>query len=224
MPSVKIPKKSTDFDMTPFVDVGFLILTFFILATKFKPPEAVQVKTPSSVSSEKLKEEDALLIELDNKGRVFFTMNMLKKEDQGLKQSLIQNLNTSRNLGLTQNEINNYVQYTTIGVPFAKLKQLLSMPKDQRIAVQQEGIPVTDSANNELNYWIRDAVTVMAGRPIVIYIKGDNDAKYPSFKGVIEALRRNNQLKYRLITDPEAVPSGTELYRRKAQGQKGDES
>lgn len=218
MPSVKIPRKSTDFDMTPFVDVGFLILTFFILATKFKPPEAVQVKTPSSVSSEKLKEEDALLIEIDNKGRVFFTMNLLKQDDQGLKQSLIQNLNTSRNLGLTPNEINNYIQYTTVGVPFAKLKQLLSLPKDRRLLVQQEGIPVQDSASNELDFWVRDAVTVMAGKPIVIYIKGDNNSKYPSFKGVIDALKRNNQLKYRLITDPEAAPEGTELYKIRQSG------
>jgi biopolymer transport protein ExbD len=218
MPSVKIPRKSTDFDMTPFVDVGFLILTFFILATKFKPPEAVQVKTPSSVSSEKLKEEDALMIEIDKEGKVFFTMNLLKADDRGLKQSLIQNLNTSRNLGLTPNEINNYVEYTTVGVPFSKLKGLLALPKDKRLLVKQEGIPVQDSANNELNYWVRDAVTVMAGKPIIIYIKGDNSAKYPSFKGVIDALRRNEQLKYRLITDPESAPEGTELYRTRQSG------
>jgi len=224
MPSVKMPRKSTDFDMTPFVDVGFLILTFFILATKFKPPEAVQVKTPSSVSSEKLKEEDALMIEIDNNGKVFFTMNLLKNEDRGLKQELIQNLNTTRNLGLTGEEIKNYVEYSTVGVPFSKIKQLLALPKDQRMQVQQEGIPVQDSANNELNYWVRDAVSVMAGRPIVIYIKGDNNAKYPSFKGVIDALKANNQLKYRLITDPEAAPEGTELYRMRQTGKAPEET
>jgi biopolymer transport protein ExbD len=54
MPSVKIPKKSTDTDMTPFVDVAFLILSFFMLATKFKPPEPVEITTPNSVSTDKL--------------------------------------------------------------------------------------------------------------------------------------------------------------------------
>ena len=49
MPHVKIVKKSTDTDMTPFVDIAFLILSFFIMATKFKPPEAVEIKTPASV-------------------------------------------------------------------------------------------------------------------------------------------------------------------------------
>ncbi|MEI9810377.1 MAG: biopolymer transporter ExbD [Bacteroidota bacterium] len=32
--------------MTPFVDIAFLILSFFIMATKFKPPEPVAITTP----------------------------------------------------------------------------------------------------------------------------------------------------------------------------------
>jgi biopolymer transport protein ExbD len=59
MPSVKIPHKSTFVDMTPFVDVAFLILTFFIMATKFKPPEPVEVTTPKSVSTQELPESNA---------------------------------------------------------------------------------------------------------------------------------------------------------------------
>ena len=62
MPSVKIPKKSTNVDMTPFVDVAFLILTFFIMATKFKPPSPVEVTTPSSVSADKYPDNDAVMI------------------------------------------------------------------------------------------------------------------------------------------------------------------
>jgi biopolymer transport protein ExbD len=56
MPSVKIPKKSTVNDMTPFVDIAFLILSFFIMATKMKPPEPVEITTPNSVSTDKLPE------------------------------------------------------------------------------------------------------------------------------------------------------------------------
>jgi biopolymer transport protein ExbD len=51
MPRAKIPRKSTNIDMTAMCDVAFLLLSFFILATKFKPPEALTVVTPSSVSS-----------------------------------------------------------------------------------------------------------------------------------------------------------------------------
>ena len=65
MPSVKMPRHSTDTDMTPFVDVAFLILSFFMLATKFKPPEKVPIETPGSVLADKLPANDAVMITID---------------------------------------------------------------------------------------------------------------------------------------------------------------
>ena len=59
MPSVKIAKKSTDTDMTPFVDIAFLILSFFIMATKFKPQEPVEITTPGSVLTQQLPASNA---------------------------------------------------------------------------------------------------------------------------------------------------------------------
>ena len=37
--------------MTPMVDLFFLLLIFFILTATFRPQEAVQVDTPTSVSN-----------------------------------------------------------------------------------------------------------------------------------------------------------------------------
>ena len=52
MPKAKLPRKSTHIDMTAMCDVAFLLLTFFMLATKFKPEEPVVVKEePSNCSS-----------------------------------------------------------------------------------------------------------------------------------------------------------------------------
>lgn len=213
MPAVKIPKKSAETDMTPFVDIAFLILTFFIMATKMKPPEPVEITTPYSVSSKALEAKDALMIEMDKAGRVFFTINTERPQDNDLKYQLIKNLSQTRNLGLTEAEMRSFVRNPTVGVPFNQLKQYLSYPEDQRKNVKQDGIPVTDSLNNELYYWVRDGISVFAGRQINYMVKGDNNAKYPVFKGVIDALRKNDQNKYKLITSPEAVPTGTELYR-----------
>jgi biopolymer transport protein ExbD len=227
MPSVKIPRKSTATDMTPFVDVAFLILSFFMLATKFKPPEPVEITTPKSVSSDKLKEQDALMIEMDKLGRVILTVNVQKvsEETNGLKKTLIQNVNQARNLGLSDNEINNFIVNSTVGVPFSKLKSYLSLSKDDRIKSLQtsEGIPVLDSANNELATWVAAAQNAFQGRKMNFMIKGDNSAKYPSFKGVIDAMRRNEIFKYQLITDPESVPYGSDLYKLQQSG-KGSKS
>ena len=76
MPSVKIKKHAPDNDMTPFVDIAFLILSFFMLATKFKPEEPVEVTTPNSVSSTALPEKDAFMVSIDKDGRVFISFGL----------------------------------------------------------------------------------------------------------------------------------------------------
>src|SRR5687767_1467297 len=106
MPSVKIPRKSTDTDMTPFVDIAFLILTFFIMATKFKPPEPVEITTPNSVSSQALPENDAVLIVIDKDDKVYFSV--FSGKDPAVYDQIIGSINTSRNLGLTPTEMANF--------------------------------------------------------------------------------------------------------------------
>jgi len=216
MPSVKIPRKSTFTDMTPFVDVGFLILAFFILATKFKPPAPLDVTTPTSVSADKLEEQDALLIEFDKEGRVYMTANVKNQANLDVRNTLIQTVNGNRSLGLTDREMQNFRNNGTIGSPLNQVKSLLSMPNEQRNALKQPGIPV-DSTNNELITWIAAARVAYQGRKVDFMIKGDNNAKYPSFKGVIDAFRKNQLYKYKLITDPEPVPAGTAEYVRRQQ-------
>ena len=220
MPSVKIPRKSTDNDMTPFVDIAFLILSFFIMATKMKPPAPVDITTPNSVSTEKLPENDALLIEIDKKGRVFFTI-LAEANPEG-KRNIISNLNKTRNLGLTEAEMDNFVKVQSIGAPFASLKSLLGQPtdklNDKAIIDGLPGIPVKDSASNELYFWIRDAVSAFAGKPIQYLIKGDNASKYPEFKSVIQSFTRNEIFKFKLVTSPEDAPIGSSLQRTRSAG------
>jgi biopolymer transport protein ExbD len=62
-----------------------------------------------------------------------------------------------------------------------------------------------------LYYWIRDAASAFSGKSLKYFIKGDNNAKYPVFKGVLTAFKRNDILKFNMITMLEDVPSGTDL-------------
>jgi biopolymer transport protein ExbD len=214
MPSVKMPRKSTATDMTPFVDVAFLILSFFMLATKFKPPEAVEITTPNSVSTKPVTEGDAILVSVDSAGRVFFTMQAEK--DPSVKYNVIKNMNDTRSLGLTEAEMRNFVKTNSVGVPFSQLKQLLGIPAEEQRNIRQPGIPIKDSASNELTYWVRDAVSAFAGRSIKYMIKGDNNAKYPQFKEILNSFKRNDIYKFQLVTAVEDVPPGTELYKERA--------
>ncbi len=58
MPAVKKKRMSIAIDMTPLVDVAFLLLTFFMLTTKFKPMEDVVVTLPASHAKAKMPESD----------------------------------------------------------------------------------------------------------------------------------------------------------------------
>ena len=71
MPKIKTKRVGIKMDMTPMVDVGFLLLTFFMLTTQFKPPETVQIILPSSHSAFKLPESDVMMITISKDGRIF---------------------------------------------------------------------------------------------------------------------------------------------------------
>lgn len=49
-------------DMTPMVDVAFLLLIFFMLTTQFKPPEKDKITLPESQSDAKSPESDIITI------------------------------------------------------------------------------------------------------------------------------------------------------------------
>jgi len=210
MPSVKIPKKSTFVDMTPFVDVAFLILTFFIMATKFKPPEPVEINTPNSVSTQELPESNAVMVTIDKMGKVYFTV--LSEKDKSIYKAIIDDINTSRNLGLSPTQKANYAKTYLVGVSFNQLKQLLDAP--EALQAKQPGIPV-DTTGGELTYWVQSAKSAFAGQRLQFLVKGDNTSKYPVFKNVITALKKNDVYKYNLITAPEDAPAGTELYKER---------
>jgi biopolymer transport protein ExbD len=211
MPSVKIPKKSTDNDMTPFVDVAFLILSFFMLATKFKPEEVVEVQTPSSVSADAVPEKDVFTVAVDKDGRAFVSM-----DNPEFRQMLIENLNKTRELGLTPAEMKNFINAPSVGVPFSQLKGLLSRSPEDMKKVKQDGVPVADSTGGELYFWVRDALSVYSGRKLNLLIKADNNTKYPAFKNILAAFKKNDQNKFLLITAPEDAPVGTPLFETRA--------
>ena len=207
MPSVKIKKHAPENDMTPMVDLAFLILAFFMLATKFKPEDAAEVKIPSSVSSDMVPDKDVFTVSVDKDGRAYVAM-----DNPEFRQVLIENLNKTRNLGLGNREIKAFIDAPSVGVPFAQLKSLLSMTPEQQKAVKQPGIPVNDSLGGELYYWVRDALVAYSGRKLNLCIKADNNTKYPAYKNVLNAFKKNDQNKFLLITAPEDAPTGTPLY------------
>lgn len=218
MPRVKIPRKSTNIDMTAMCDVAFLLLSFFILATKTKPPEAVQINNPSSVST-KIAKEDAIVVTLTKEGKVYLLLN-----DKKHKDAIIDDINKIKALGLTPGELAKLKKEDYIGMPLNKIKSMLDL-SEPIPAGRMDGIPCGDSTNNELTDWIRAVSDAYAGEDMSklnLLVKGDNLAKYPTYKNIKAAFKKNDIFKFKIITNPEGVPADSELARNppKAEGAK----
>lgn len=223
MPRAKIPRKSTHIDMTAMCDVAFLLLSFFILATKFKPPEALSVTTPNSVSSKIAPDKNVVLVTIDKDAKVYFSVSDANSAE---KKDIIDAVNTSKNLGLTDAEKKNFTANPTayIGVPFTQLKSYLDKTPEEVKSLKVPGIPVKDSTDNELIEWVRAAVSAFQGSKMNLLVKGDDASLYPSFQGVIIAFKKNDQLKFQMITNPVGAPVGSELEKiQAASGSKSSE-
>jgi len=129
------------------------------------------------------------------------------------KAEIIRSVNSHKNLGLSDAEISALVRAPFIGTPLAQLKQQARIPVDQMTGEALPGIYVKDSTNNELLDWMRGVADAYAGMKPNLLLKGDNVAKYPSFRNVIDAFRKNEFFKFQMVTNPESVPMGTDLYR-----------
>lgn len=215
MPRVKVPRKSTTVDMTAMCDVAFLLLTFFMLATKFKPEDAVKVTPPNSVSADAVPDKNAFQVLFDKEGKIFFTFS-----DPDRTPEMIDYINTQQNLGLSaaeQKNLNKIIQNTGVGVPISQVKQLADMDQDQLKSLKQPGIPAPDSAHNELRIWVA-AVLKSGGdkQPDNVLIKGDNGALYPNFKEVLRAFTDNKVFHFKLVTAMADAPPGSPLAATRA--------
>lgn len=207
MPKVKMPRKSTFIDMTAMCDVAFLLLSFFMLATKFKPDEPVVVVTPSSISQVILPDADIMLITVDAKGRVFFSV-----DNKNIRKGLIEDMNEYKGLGLSDAEMNSFAIGGSIGMPFNQLKSYLKSDANTRSALDKTttGVPTDTSVNNpdnELAIWIRSARN--NNPKLRICIKADGEATYPSVQKIIATLAGWKIFKFNLITNLKSVPPGT---------------
>lgn len=218
----KIARKSTSIDMTAMCDVAFLLLSFFILTTKFKPSEAVTVATPNSVAAKVAPEKDFIMISLTSDGKAFISVGD-SQADKEKKKVMIEEINTRETLGLTDAEIAALVRAPFVGAPIAQLKQVASIPMEKMNGQSMPGIPITDTSNNQMVDWIRAAVVAYQGEKLNVVLKGDNVAKYPAFKNIIAALKQNEQFKFQMVTNPEAVPQGSYLWNANISGKTQDQ-
>lgn len=89
------PKKRMNvrIDMTPLVDVAFLLLTFFMMTTVFRKPSTMEINLPPNDVNVEIAESNLLTLRIDEAKMVYYSVGMdvpkkLKFED--LKKFLVE--------------------------------------------------------------------------------------------------------------------------------------
>jgi biopolymer transport protein ExbD len=101
----RVKKMSTRVDFTPMVDLGFLLITFFMLATTLNKPQTMEIAMPSKeklaeADQQKIKASRAVTILLGKDNKVFYyegtrendidpVLNQTDFSPKGIRQFLI---------------------------------------------------------------------------------------------------------------------------------------
>ncbi len=97
---VRAKKSSTRIDMTPMVDLAFLLLTFFILTTTLNKPHTMEITLPEDEKEKdqpKVNEKHVLTLVMGEKDRIYWYMGITDPEvkvtnfsNDGLRKLLLQ--------------------------------------------------------------------------------------------------------------------------------------
>jgi biopolymer transport protein ExbD len=194
MPKVKLPRKSTVIDMTAMCDVAFLLLTFFILTTKFRPTEVVEIDIPSSTAQIPIPDRDIMMIQISPEGQVFFGI-----DDQITRLKLLDRLEQGYSVKFTEDQKEAFKLVELWGMDIRELPKFLSLDANARAHFKQPGL-VIDTTGGEhqledLILWSRQE-----NNNLRIAIKADKTTEYKAFDKVIEALQNRKVNRFNLIT------------------------
>ncbi len=188
--------------MTPMVDLFFLLLTFFMLTTTFRPQEAVQVDTPKSISETTTPERHIITILISKDNKVYYNVDQGIDTSEHIRGKVLQAMGSQYKIRFTPEEIKKFEGMASFGMPITQVKAWIDAPDQSAREKMQVGIPI-DSTDNQLTMWIRWARSYNSN--LEVAVKGDAGADYKVVKKVMDILQDNNVNKFNLTTTLEKV-------------------
>ena len=195
-PGVKKAKKlSTRVDMTPMVDLGFLLITFFIFTTTMSSPTTMQLFMPKDTDKDedlnKAKESGALTILLGKNNVVYVYRGQLLPDAsnfhtttfKGIRDTIIQ---------MKKDVINNHVH----DAGCTKIQE------DARVGNSKLNPPILPDPN-----WKNACLD----KDLVIVIKPDEEATYKNTIDILDEMAINAIKRYAMV---DLFPAEKELIKK----------
>jgi biopolymer transport protein ExbD len=215
MAKISKPKSAPAIDMTPMVDLAFLLVTFFMLSANFRSDEVVQVDTPSSISDMTMP-ENVVLITVDQGGRVYYGI----KGKEEAKRNVLLRMSEKYKVPFSPEQIETFGKLTDFGCTIQEMPAFLNIAEGKTMAIP------TDSTNNQLKDWVNFGNIEMLAVGEKAYfdakdkglepninefkpkfvLKVDGKAEYLYAKKVIETFRDLKLSNLNFITSLEADP------------------
>jgi biopolymer transport protein ExbD len=137
-------------DMTPMVDLAFLLVTFFMLTASFRMAEPVAVDPPSSIGMVDLP-DNHIMVTIDEKGRAFFGIS-----NSTAKMAALREMAAKYKVPFTEQQIVKFSGLPSFGVDIKDLPRYIDAKENERTNFKgQTGVPLdTITPNNQLKDWI----------------------------------------------------------------------
>ncbi len=90
----KMRRLGVRLDMTPMVDVAFLLLTFFMLTTTMNRPQTMEINLPPEKTTVEVAQSNLLTLRINEKGDIYWNIAdqpPVKVEYKDLRKLMVQN-------------------------------------------------------------------------------------------------------------------------------------
>lgn len=170
MSKIKAKRVGFRLDMTPMVDVAFLLLTFFMLTTKFRPPETVRIDLPPSHSNMKLPESEVLTVTVAADNSMLLGLSSQPARERLFETAIKPRLENA-------------------GVPAAAIADSLKKFRlAENFRIEREELP---------RYLMLSRYADQRLRPV---IRSDNHADFEAVNYVMKVFKKANLLNFNLVT------------------------